>query len=119
MQSSLQAIDGFIPTAQYPNQANVLTTEFGSVGYTRWLLSSIGSKTPNASANGQTVYNNFICGMESYGTINQDSYSSRFLYIPPEIIGGPLALYGALGWKKAVANAILNDSWIYNLRCTI
>ena len=119
LQTSLQNLDGFIPTAQYPNQSNVLTTEFGSFGYTRWLLSSNGSVTPNASANGANVYSNFVVGMESYGTINQDNYSSRFLYIPPEIIGGPLALYGALGWKKAVANRILNDAWLYNLRCTI
>ena len=88
LQTSLLNLDGFIPTAQYPNQTSVLETEFGSFGYTRWLLSSNGSITRNASANGADVFNNMICGMESYGTIAQDSFSTRFIYTPPKIVTG-------------------------------
>lgn len=119
LQTSLLNMDGFLPSAQYPQQTNILETEFGTAGYMRFLLSSIGSVTFNGSNLGNNVYNTFVAGMESYGVIEQDKYAAKFLYIPPEIAGGPLALNAALGWKTANAQRILNDSWIINMRSTI
>lgn len=110
LRTTLLNMDGFTTTAQYPQQANILETEAGQAGYVRFLLSSIGSITPNASSAGNDVLNCFIAGMESYGVINQDKYAAKFLYIPPEIAGGPLALNAALGWKTACAQRILNDA---------
>lgn len=119
LQTVLLNVDGFVPSAQYPQQTNILETEFGTAGYTRWLLSAIGSVTQDASSLGNNVYNSFVAGMESYGVIEQDKYSAKFLYIPPEIAGGPLALNAALGWKTACAQRVLNDSWLINFRSTI
>lgn len=109
---------GFTQKWTYPNQQSTLDSEWGSVGNLRFLLSSIGSTTANASLLGQTVYNIFCCGRESFATVEQDGYSAQFVYRPP-IYDGPLALNASVGYKFAQAQRILNDTWVFNLRCTL
>ena len=41
--TDLENVDGFINTAQYGAQMNILNAEWGSVGNSRWLYSPIGS----------------------------------------------------------------------------
>src|SRR5690554_7776005 len=48
----LEQVQGFIAKAQYPSPMQALRQEWGSVSNLRFLLSSIGSYTPNSSANG-------------------------------------------------------------------
>lgn len=115
---SIEAISGFIAKAQYPYQERVLRPEWGSVSNLRFLLSSIGSVTPNASALGADIYNIFCCGMEAYASIEQDGYSAQFIYRPP-IYDGPLALNASVGYKFAEVPRITNDAWVINLRCTL
>lgn len=114
----LDAVAGFIQKWQYPNQDSTLEPEWGTVANVRYLLSSIGSLTANASALGADVYNIFHCAREGYCSIEQDGYSASFLYRPP-IYDGPLALNASVGWKMAEVPRITNDAWIINLRCTL
>lgn len=109
---------GFIQKWNYPNQQSTLDAEWGSVANLRFLLSSIGSTTANASLLGATVYNVFCAGRESFAAIEQDGYSSQFIYRPP-IYDGPLALNASCGYKFAEVPRLLNDTWIFNLRCTL
>jgi N4-gp56 family major capsid protein len=117
--SDLERTQGFLNVAQYPGNYNALDCEWGSVGNVRWLLSSIGSFTPNASNLGANVFNNFICAVEAYATIYQDGNSSQFLFTPQTIAGGPLQLNSAIGWKMAMCPRITNDLWVLNLRSTV
>jgi N4-gp56 family major capsid protein len=114
----LDVVQGFIQKWNYPNQSSTLDSEWGTVANIRFLLSSIGSTTANASLLGATVYNTFVCGRESYCAIEQDGYSSQFIYRPP-IYDGPLALNCSVGYKFAEVPRILNDQWIFNMRCTL
>lgn len=114
----LERVTGFIAKAQYPNQDKTLRPEWGSISNLRFLLSSIGSTTPNDSLNGATVYNIFVAGMEAYCCIEQDGYSAQFIYRPP-IYDGPLALNASVGYKFAEVPRITNDAWIINLRATL
>ena len=114
----LNSVSGFVQKAQYPAPMNALRSEWGAVGNIRFLISSIGSKTLNASALGATVYNIFVAGMEAYACIEQDGYSASFIYRPP-VYDGPLALNASVGYKFAEVPRILNDLWILNLRCTL
>lgn len=114
---NLDAIAGFIQKAQYPSPMNALRSEWGSVGNLRFLVSSIGSQSPNASSLGNTVFNIFCVGMEAYACIEQDGYSASFIYRPP-IYDGPLALNASVGYKFAEVPRILNDLWVINLRAT-
>jgi N4-gp56 family major capsid protein len=115
---NLDSVSGFIAQNQYPSPMNALRSEWGAIGNVRFLVSSIGSTTPNASNLGNTVYNIFVTGMEAYACIEQDGYSASFLYRPP-IYDGPLALNASVGYKFAQVPRILNDQWIINLRATL
>ena len=115
---SLDGVNGFIHKNQYPAPMNALRSEWGSIGNLRFLVSSIGSVTPNASNLGANVYNIFCVGMEAYACIEQDGYSAQFIYRPP-IYDGPLAMNSSVGYKFAEVPRITNDLWVINLRCTL
>lgn len=114
----LDNVNGFIQKWNYPNQSSTLDSEHGNVANVRYLLSSIGSTTPNASLLGATVYNVFHVGREAYAAIEQDGYSAQFIYRPP-IYDSPLALNASVGYKFAEVPRIQNDTWVFNLRCTL
>ena len=114
----LDNVNGFIQKWNYPNQASTLDAEHGNVANVRYLLSSIGSTTPNASLLGATVYNVFHVGREAYAAIEQDGYSAQFIYRPP-IYDSALALNASVGYKFAEVPRIQNDTWVFNLRCTL
>jgi len=105
---NLDAVAGFIHKNQYPSPMNALRSEWGSIGNLRFLVSSIGSKTSNASNLGNDVFNVFCVGMEAYACIEQDGYSASFIYRPP-IYDGPLALNASVGYKFAEVPRITND----------
>lgn len=115
---NLENVAGFIQKNQYPAPMNALRSEWGAVGSLRFLVSSIGSVTPNSSALGANVFNIFCVGMEAYACIEQDGYSASFIYRPP-IFDGPLALNASVGYKFAEVPRITNDLWVINLRCTL
>lgn len=115
---NLDAVNGFIHKNQYPAPMNALQSEWGAIGNLRFLVSSIGSVTPNASSLGADVYNIFCVGMEAYACIEQDGYSASFIYRPP-IYDGPLALNASVGYKFAEVPRITNDLWVLNLRATL
>lgn len=114
----LDNVNGFIQKWNYPNQQSTLDAEWGTVANVRFLLSSIGSVTPNASLLGADVYNCFICGRESFAAIEQDGYSAQFIY-RPAIYDSPLAMNVSCGYKFAEVPRILNDAWLLNLRMTL
>lgn len=118
MIGQLDSVQGFIQKWNYPNQQSTLEPEWGTVANVRWLLSSIGSITPDASLLGNDVYNNFVVAREAIAAIEQDGYSAQFIYRPP-IYDGPLALNASVGYKFAEVPRILNDTWLINLRCTL
>ena len=115
---NLDSVAGFIQKNQYPAPMNALRSEWGAIGNLRFLVSSIGSVTPNASMNGSNVYNIFCVGMEAYECIEQDGYSASFIYRPP-IYDSPLALNASVGYKFAEVPRITNDLWVINLRATL
>jgi N4-gp56 family major capsid protein len=115
---NLDNVNGFIHKNQYPAPMNALRSEWGSIGNLRFLVSSIGSVTANASLLGANVYNIFCVGMEAYACVEQDGYSASFIYRPP-IYDGPLALNASVGYKFAEVPRITNDLWVLNLRTTL
>jgi N4-gp56 family major capsid protein len=111
-------VQGFLQKNQYPSPMNALRSEWGAIGNLRFLISSIGSVTPNASALGANVFNIFCVGMEAIAAVEQDGFSASFIYRPP-IYDGPLALNASVGYKFAEVPRILNDAWVVNLRVTL
>ena len=114
----LEAVAGFVPRAQYSANYSTQSAEWGAVSNVRFLVSSVGSQSPQASALGQTVFNVFITGRESYACIDLDGASAQFIYRPLGYGDDPLMLRQSAGYKFAEAQRILNDQWIINLRAT-
>lgn len=115
---NIDNVAGALNVSQYPSPMNALKSEWAAIGNLRFLISSIGSVSPNASSLGADVYNIFCVGMEAYACIEQDGYSASFIYRPP-IYDGPLALNASVGYKFAEVPRITNDLWVLNLRATL
>lgn len=118
MITDLEQVDGFVPTAQYPSQMNILSSEWGSASNIRFLISSIGSKSLLSSGLGADMFNTFICGEESYACIDLDGASAQFIYRPLGYGDDVLLQRQSCGYKFASAETILNDAWVINLRST-
>lgn len=118
LQPAFDALDKFTSSWNYPNQQDVIYSEYGAVLNFRIFTSSQSAVQRGASSGGQDVFNNMAVAREAYAHIDQDGYSSQLIYRPP-IFSGPLALNGTLGVKFMQTQAILQDTWIRNVRCTI
>lgn len=115
---NLEAVTGFVSKAAYSNYQSTLSAEWGAVSNLRFLMSSLGSQTANASGLNATVFNVFCTGQESYGCIDLDGASAQFIYRPLGYGDDPLLMRQSAGFKFAEAQRILNDAWIINLRTT-
>ena len=118
LQGQFENISQFTYKWNYPSLQSTMPSEYGAIANVRFLLSSIGAKLPNASANGADVYPLIVIGRESYCIVEQDRYSSSFIYRPP-IFSSPLALNATVGWKMAYAGVITNDAWVFLLNSTL
>jgi N4-gp56 family major capsid protein len=108
---------GFISQWNYPTNSSALPSEYGSVFNTRILTSSEAPVARNASANGNDVYYNTVCGKQAVTHINQDGYSMNLIYRDP-YYSGMLAQNATLAVKFAQAQALTQDTAIRNLLCT-
>jgi len=117
LEPTFDGLDKFTSSWNYPNQNDTQYSEYGAVLNLRVFTSSESAVQRGASANGNDVYNNMLIARESYAHVGQDGYSSQLIYRPP-IFSGPLALNGTLGVKFAQAQAILQSTWLRNVRCT-
>jgi N4-gp56 family major capsid protein len=114
----LEAVTGFVSQAQYPSNMNVLNAEWGSVSNVRFLYSSKGSISANASLNGNNVFNIFVSGQEAYAIVELTTATASFIYTPPGGPTDPLRRMQLGAYKFAQVPRILNDAWIFNLRAT-
>jgi len=115
--ADLNSVNDFLHASKYPSQASLLPSEWGSIQNLRFFVSSDGSITPNASANGADVLNIFCVATEGVMMVEQDRYRSQFIYRPP-IYSDPLAQNASVAWKMAFASRIVNDAWVINMRAT-
>ncbi len=118
VQPTFDAIQQFTSSWNYPNQNDVIYSEYGALLNARIFTSSESAVQRTSSMNGADVFNNMMVARESYAHIDQDGFSSQLIYRPP-IYSGPLALNGTLGVKYAQAQAILQETWLRNVRCTL
>jgi len=117
--TSLENMHGFLPTHQYASQKVIDTSEWGTVGRVRFLLSSRGSISPSSSGLAKDIYNTIIAGMEAYTTISLANANAKFIYHDSRLAGGPLEQNSTGGWKMSFGQAITNDAWICNLKSTL
>jgi N4-gp56 family major capsid protein len=114
----LNNLVGFQSKWNYPLGARTESTEFGAVNNIRFFLSSVAAVLPYASRLGTDIYSVFVQGMESFGVVYQDNYSSQFIY-RPAIYSDALAQNVTCAYVFGEAPVILNDLWLFNVQCTL
>lgn len=119
LQSDMDGLvgSGFLNQWNYPNNSSALPSEFGSALNIRVLTSSEAPVARGASANGNDVYYNTVCGKQAVTHINQDGFSMNLIYRDP-YYSGMLAQNATLAVKFAQAQALTQDTAIRNLLCT-
>lgn len=117
LEATFDQVQNFTSTWNYPNLADTLYSEYGTIGNFRILTSSNSSFVEGASMNGRRVYQNVFSGHQGYAHILQNGYSMQLLY-RPAIYSGPMALNSTLAIKFAQAQTILQDTWCGVMRCT-
>lgn len=60
---------------------------------------------------GADVYEVFVFGQQYYGVSELSANSARTIIHSKEIEGGPLEMYSTVGWKAALATAVLNNNF--------
>jgi N4-gp56 family major capsid protein len=116
---SLDTVQGFVHTSQYPSDSKLASSEWGAIGNSRYFLSSQGARRPNASLNGAHVYPVIYMGIEAAATIEQDLYTAQYIYTPASIAGGPLHMNSTAGYKFSHATVVLNEQWLVTLNVTL
>jgi N4-gp56 family major capsid protein len=66
-----------------------------------------------------TVYSNFICGKNAYGTVNLEGQPGSRIYVKqpgPASTDNPLDTFSTVGWRATFATKVLNTSWVVNIK---
>lgn len=116
----LEKVSGFLSVAQYPSQAGVEDSEWGSTNKVRWLKTDIGHVSTGASTLSADVYSCLIHGQNAFGvtTIEQGNSKNIVKGYGSAGTADPLNQRATSGWKMMHACRILNDAHIHNLKVT-
>jgi len=114
----LESVTNFVNTAQYPAQQNIEDGEWGAVGNTRWVLTSIGYINSAASTLSADVYSCFTVAKDAYGAVELNEGMMKNIYKPLGHGNDPLDQRHTLGWKAFFGSRILNDNFMVNLLTT-
>ena len=137
---------GFVAVEQYASHTSTFVAEFDSVGGVRWVSTDhapIATGAGGASANGlrglnvgtHDVYVSHVYGTDAIGTVGLNSSHAEEIYrakhgnpamVPSVIainhppgssgVADPYNEVGTLAWKAWHTGAVLNSSWIVELR---
>jgi len=127
----LEAITGFRNVATYP-QGSAEENECGSFGYFRCILATeapvaLGGATAVAATSGcaatdvsgtsrNDVHQCLIVGEDAYGVIDCDG-GMKTIRHDKSTHGGPLDLFGTVGWKIRFTAKILDEDRMYRYEC--
>lgn len=105
----LEAIDEFVNVANYAGVNGQVEGEWGAVGNTRWVLSSLGYSSGG-------TYSSFILGKDAYAVTMLKEGISETIFMDPI---DPLKQRSTAGWKTMFASRILNDNFMVRLTSTL
>lgn len=107
----IEDVAGFKHVSTYPGKPYIYPGEHGSIGNSRWILTS------NAYTSGSNYYCLFLA-RDAFGKVRIQGSDRPLIYHSPSEVGSPLEMYGTLGWKKPYASKILYDVLMHALICT-
>lgn len=101
---------GWIPVEKYPNKANVMDDEVGSVGNVRFLMTTEGKTYGGTLVT--TVHATLIFGTRAYAQTRISGEALKNIVKPLGAGEDPLNQRATSGWKATYVAVILNHSWI-------
>lgn len=107
----IEDCSGFKPVAAYAEPGQRYPGELGSIGNTRWILTTKGYTS------GSNYYGT-ILGTGGYGTVKIKGGEGPLIYNPAKQSGG-LHRYSQLGWLQNYVAKILNEVCIHNIIFTL
>ena len=113
LKKDLRNLDGFVPTAQYGAQENVLEAEFGAVEEARVVTSTLVNK----SSDSPPQYSNTFVGANAYGYVKIDEVATEMI-LKPLGFNDYLNRYQSMGFTAWFNAGIMDDSHIVNLLST-
>ena len=144
VEEDIRLLTGFIPVEQYAGYTETMPFEFGAIAGVRWASTEVAPVATSgstesavgmrgASALLHDVYDSFIYGMESIGSVglgNMHAKTSYEMYDPArppavEIIqhapgsSGIFDMFneaGSIAWKSFFAGKVLNADWGVRVR---
>lgn len=119
LQTDMDALvgQGFKNQWDYASNLTALITEYGNAFNIRVLTSSEAPVARGASANGNDLYYNTVCGKQAITHINQNGYSMKLIYREP-MYSGMLAQNSTLAVKFCQGQGLTQDTAIRNLMST-
>jgi len=108
----IEAVAGFKHTSTYPRGSGIYPGEIGSIGDTRWILTTEGYYSSS----------NYYClflAEDAFGDVRIKGGDRPLIYHGPKQVNSPLEMYGTLGWKRNYACRILYDVLLHSLICTL
>jgi N4-gp56 family major capsid protein len=123
-----EAMTGYKGVEDYATQNGVEENEIGSFGRFRFLFTTESPVVPDSGAlisssglgttsgTSVDVHQNVIIGPDAYGVIDADGGMKNVRKDKAQI-GGPLELYGTVGWKIRYTAVILEQDRMYRYEC--
>jgi len=101
---------GWIPVEKYPNKADVMEDEVGSLANVRFLMTTEGKTYDGTLVD--TVHATLIFGTRAYAQTRISGEAVTNIVKPLGAGEDPLNQRATSGWKATYAAVILNHSWI-------
>jgi N4-gp56 family major capsid protein len=104
----IKAIPTYASREKYHQQGDLLQAETGATDDVRWVMTSFGFKTEDATP----IYKLPIMAQNSYGCIELDGEAARMFIRPFGYGDDPLEQRMQMGWKSYYTARLLNDTWL-------
>lgn len=108
----IEAVAGFKHVSTYPKGTGIYPGEIGSIGNTRWILTTEGYYS-------SSDYYCLFLSEDAFGDVRIRGGDRPLIYHSPSQVGSALEMYGTLGWKRNYACRILYDVLMHSLICTL
>ena len=110
----LDDAEGWIPVEKYPNKANVMEDEVGSIANVRFLMTTNAYVNEDSGADAQDVHYSLIFGKNAYAQTRISGEALKNVVKPLGSAGtaDPLNQRATSGWKARYVAKILNQNYL-------
>ena len=114
LRKDIRGLSSFIRIREYPRDDS-LQSELGATDEMRWVMSSEGIKSADATP----IYGLVMTGQNGYGIVDIDEVATQMIIKPLGAGEDYLNQRQTMGFKAFFGAGVIEDKWLVNLRCTV